>query len=71
MILNIDIDTTAQDLLDQLVVKTLKDSYEMMSQPQNIPVFSCDPKKEKKKLKKFLKSLKLVHNWYTIHADHL
>ena len=71
MILNIDIDTTAQDLLDQLVVKTLKDSYEMMSQPQNIPVFSCDHKKEKKKLKKLLKSLKLVHNWHTIHADHL
>ena len=71
MELHIESDTTYLDLIEQVVQKSLRETYEMLNRPQTIPVFSCDPKEEAKKLKKFLKALRMVHNWYTVPKDHL
>lgn len=71
MILTINEDTTTQEVLDQLVANNLRETYEMLSQPQCIPVFSNNPKKEAKELKKFLKAIRKVHNWYTMPEQHL
>lgn len=71
MELHIEADTTYLDLVEQVVQKSLRETYEMLDRPQTIPVFSCDHKEEAKKLKKFLKALRMVHNWYTVPKDHL
>ena len=71
MILNITEDATSLDVIEHIVATSLRETYEMLSQPQDIPVFSGDPKKEAKELKKFLKSIRKVHNWYTIPEQHL
>ena len=71
MELHIEADTTYLDLVEQVVQKSLRETYEMLDRPQTIPVFSCDPKEEAKKLKKFRKALRMVHNWYTMPKDHL
>ena len=71
MILTINEDTTSQEIVEQLVAKSLRETYEMLDRPQTIPVFSCDPKEEAKELKKFLKAIRKIHNWYTVPQDHL
>lgn len=71
MILTINEDTTSQEIVEQIVAKSLRETYEMLNQPQCIPVFSGDPKEEAKELKKFLKAIRKVHNWYTMPEDHL
>ena len=71
MILTINEDTTSQDVIEHIVATSLRKTYEMLNQPQCIPVFSGNPKKEAKELKKFLKAIRKVHNWYTMPEQHL
>lgn len=71
MQLCIEMNNTMYDLSDQIVQANLKMTIEMLSEPQVIPVFSSDPKEEKKELKKFIKALKKVYNWYSLPEDQL
>ena len=71
MELHIELDPTYREMIDQIIKNGLKDTYDMLREPQVIPVFSGDPKKEAKQLKKFIKAFKEVHNWYCLPEDYL
>lgn len=59
------------DEMDNFVRMSLKQTYELMSEPQDIPVFSHDPDEDAKEIKKLLKALKRVHNWYALSEDYI
>ena len=67
---NID-DTECMELIDQITRNELKNTYDMLKEPQIVPIFSHDPKVEAKKVKKLLKAFRKVHNWYSLQEDHL
>ena len=62
----------AQELLDKLIVSSLREAYESyLNNPSGIPFYSYDEKEEAKQVKKMLKALKRVHNYYSIPSEHL
>lgn len=71
MKLHIDMNDTMYDVSDQLVRANLKQTIEMLSVPNGTPVFSSNPKEEEKELKKLIKALKKVHNWYSLPEDQI
>ena len=68
----IDIDDPeCMDLIAQITRNELKNTHDMLKEPQIVPIFSHDPKVEAKKVKKLLKAFRKVHTWYAVHEDHL
>jgi hypothetical protein len=72
--MNIDIDC---EEFSKLVAKDLKDNYWMIKNQYddnvNQRIFHVDENKDRKAVKKFLKALKKVHDYYSIYGinEHL
>ena len=71
MNIKIDRDTKAIDLIEKAIQISLRETYDMLGQPTDIPIFSCDPDIEAQEVKKIRKAFRKVHNWYSIAEDHL
>ena len=54
------------EYFEDILRKGLIESYNMVKHDKiDIPIFSTDPEKERKKLKKLLKSFECIINWYS------
>lgn len=68
------------DMAETLVVPVLKDSLEMLEndlrayddeEDRFIAIFSTDRDEDIKMIKKHIKALKRVINWYAVPGDHI
>lgn len=57
------------DQVDDIIVTTLKGTYEDFKKPCDPPCWSYDPCKEAKENKKMLKAFKRVLDWYGAKVD--
>ena len=60
------------ELLDTYIAQSLRETYySYKNNDLGVPFYSYDEKEEAKEVKKMLKALKRVHNYYTIPSEHL
>jgi hypothetical protein len=54
-------------MLDKIIAQALLDTYRsVLDNPHKVPIFSTDKEEEDKQVKKLLKSIEMVHNWYNV-----
>ena len=65
-------DELVRELLDTYIAQSLRESYISYKYNESgIPFYSYDEKEEAKEVKKMMKALKRVHNYYTAPSEHL
>lgn len=64
MKIEVDLGDTLYDIFDQIVVINLNDQLDTFKNNTSIPFFSSDPEEEKKQVKKMIKAIERVLDWY-------
>jgi NAD(P)H-flavin reductase len=57
------------DEVSKIVVASMREMIEIMSQEPVIPYVSTDPKEDKKYRKKMIKAAKRVLKWHTVPSE--
>ena len=68
MKLEVEVD---DEVLDEYIQRSLKESYDNFNVQQVVSFVSADKEVEQKFIKKMKKALRLVHNYYSVEADHI
>jgi hypothetical protein len=54
------------DMVDKVLADSLLNTYRSVQEnPSNIPIFALDKEEDAKQVKKLLKSIERVHDWYS------